>query len=76
MVSNLLIHKRLSKVRLILLIMSISPISDDINEDVLLEFLAIGHCNFHALVEDIRLICVYVNDRGIYGFGNFSAVKR
>lgn len=57
----LFIHDRLSEIRLILLVVTVSSISNDVNEDIFLEFLSILNCNFHALVQDIGLITIYVD---------------
>lgn len=75
MVFDCLIHKWLGKGRLILLVMSISPVTYDINEDVFLELLPIGDCNFHAFIEDVRLISIDMDYGGINSFSDLSAVE-
>jgi len=76
MVFDLLVHKRLGESRLILFIVSISSIPHNINKNVFVELLAVGYCNFHALVKDIRLISIHMNNGCINCLGSFSAVKR
>jgi hypothetical protein len=73
---DLLIHKRLGEVGLILLIVSISPIAHNINENVFLELLSVGYCYLHALIKDIRLVSIYMYHGCIYCFGDFCAVER
>lgn len=74
MVFNLFIHDRLCEVRLVLLVVAISPVSDDIDEDVFLEFLSILNCDLHAFVQNIGLITIYVNYWSIDCLSHLSAV--
>ena len=76
MVLYLLVHEGLSEGGLILLIVPVSSVADDIDEDVFLELLAIGNSDFHTLVEDIRLVSVDVDYGRIHSLSNLSAVKR
>ena len=71
-----LIHEWLRENRLILLIVSISPVSDNINEDVFIELLPVSHGNLHALVKDIRHVSVDMNHWSVDSFSHLSAVKR
>jgi hypothetical protein len=52
----------------------VSSIADDIDKDVLLESLAVLHCDLHALVKNIGFISVYVDDWCIYCLGDLCAV--
>ena len=54
--------------------MSILPVANQVNEDILVEFLSIAHRNFHASVQYIRLISVHMEDRGLYHLRNFGTV--
>lgn len=74
MIFDFFIEQRLSESRLILLIMSISSKANNINEDVLLKFLSVGNCNFHAFVKNVRDISVDVNDGSIDCLGNLCTV--
>jgi hypothetical protein len=75
-VLNLFIHERLCEVWLILLVMAVSPVANNINEDVLLELLSVLNCDLHALVKDVRLITIHMDHWSIDCLGNFSAVIR
>lgn len=75
-VLDLFVHQRLGKVGLVLLVVPVSPVAHDIDEDVLLEFLAVVHCYLHTLVEDVRLISVDVNYGRINCLRHFGAVVR
>lgn len=76
MVFYLLVHQRLGKGRLILFIMPMSSVTYNVNEDVFLELLAIGYCNFHAFIQDIRLVSIYMDYRGINSLCDLCAVER
>lgn len=76
MVLNLFIHNRLCKIRLILLIMAVPSVPNNIDEDVLLEFLSVLHRNLHALVQNVRLVSIHVDHRSISCFGDLGAVVR
>ncbi len=65
MIFNLIVHDRLCEIWLILLVVAISPKSDNVDEDILLEFLSILNCDLHAFVQNIRLITIYVNNWSI-----------
>lgn len=75
MVFNFFIHFWLSKEGLILLIMAKSSITDNINEDIFFEFLSVLHCDFHASVQNIRLIGIYVDNGCPNDFGYFCTIK-
>lgn len=64
-VRDFLVHHRLGKGRLILLIMPVSSVTDDIDKDVLVEFLSVPQCHLQYLVDELRLVCVYVDDGGL-----------
>jgi hypothetical protein len=70
-----LIHFWLSKTWLILLIMSPSSISNNIDKNILFEFLSISYSNFHALIKNIWLITIHMNNWNINCFGNFSTIE-
>lgn len=74
-VFDLLIHQRLSKGRLILFIMSISSVSNNIDKDVLLEFLTISDCYPHTLIKNVRLVSIYMDHGGINCLSNLSAIE-
>jgi len=57
-----------------LFVMSISSVTDNIDEDVLLEFLTISYCYPHTLIKNVRLISVDMDYRGIDCLSNLSAV--
>ena len=71
---DFLVNFGLSESGLILLIVTVSSVPYNINEDIFVEFLTVGDCNLHDFVENVRNICVYVNDWGINCFCNLCAV--
>lgn len=71
---DLFVHERLCEGGLILFVMAISSISDNIDEDIFLEALPVLHCDFHALIEDVWLIGVDVDDWCIDRLCHLSAV--
>ena len=74
MVLNFLVHFGLCEEGLVLLVVPKSSVSDDIDENVFLEFLFISDCDLHASVKQVRLVCIYVNYRRTDDFGNLGAV--
>lgn len=54
--------------------MTISSVPNDINENVLLELLAVVHSQGDHLVHQLRLVTVDVDDRGLDRLGNVGAV--
>ena len=70
-----LIHHRLSKSRLILLVMTVSTIPDDIDENVLMELLAVFKGNMYGFVHELGLVGIYVNDRSLNRPSNVSTIK-
>jgi hypothetical protein len=75
MVLDGLVQQRLGEGRLILFVVAISPVADQVDEDVLFELLAVGNSDLHALVEDVRSISVDVDDRSIDCLGDLGAVE-
>ena len=63
-------------IRLVLLAVSVPTVSNDVDENVLFEFLFVGNCHLHASVQQVRLIGVYVNYRCPDDLSNLCAVKR
>lgn len=51
LVFDFLIHERLSEVRLILFIMAMSPVPNDIDEEIFFEFGPIRNCYLNALID-------------------------
>lgn len=60
---------------LILLVMAISPISNNIDKYILFEFLTISNCKFNNPIDKFWLICVDMNDGSLNRFCNVCAVK-
>lgn len=58
-----------------MLIVTVSPITDDVDEDVFVELLAILEGDVHGFVDELGLVGVYVDDGGLDGFGHVSAVE-
>lgn len=73
---DLFIHDGLGEERLILLIVTKSSVSDDINEDILLEFLSVLNGNLHTVIKQVWLISIDVDDWGSDNFSNFSTIER
>jgi hypothetical protein len=69
------IHMRLSKFRFIKLIMAVSTITNNINENILVELLSVFHCEFAYSVDSFWIISIYMNNWGIKCFSNITAVK-
>lgn len=59
-----------------MLVVPVSPVPHDIDEDVLLEFLSILDSDLHAFVQNIGFITVDMDDWSIDCFGDFRAVVR
>ena len=76
MIFDLIVHQRLSENRLILLIVSISSVSNNINKDIFVKFLTISHSDLDDLVQNVRSVSVYMDNRGIYCFSYLCAVVR
>jgi hypothetical protein len=76
MVLDLFVHFRLGKERLVLLIVTISSIANDVNENVLLELLLIGDGNLHTAIQKIWLISVDMDYRGPDGLGYLCTIVR
>lgn len=55
--------------------MSVSPISDYIDKNIFFKLLAISDCHFNHLVDQLRLICIDMNDGCLDGFSHVCAVK-
>lgn len=73
--SDGLVHHRLGEGRLVLLIMSVSPVADNIDKNILSEFLAIVHSQFDRLVDEFGLIGVHMNNGSLDGLSHTSAVQ-
>lgn len=70
-----LIHHGLSEGRLILLVMSVSPVPYNVNKDILMELLSVLDSYVHGFMDKLWLVSIYVNDWGLNWFGNVSAIK-
>jgi hypothetical protein len=73
---DILIHDGLSEVGLVLLVVPISPVSDNVNEKILMEPLSEFKSDLHTLVHNVRLVSVDVDYWGVDYLGNFGAVIR
>ena len=71
---NFLIDFWLSECGLILLVVTVSSVSNYIDEDVFVEFLTICYCDLHDSVENVRNISVYVDYWGIDCFCYLCAI--
>lgn len=58
-----------------MLIVPISPIPDNINEDVLGESLPVLHCNLHNLADNLWLIGIHVDNGGLNSLGDICAIE-
>ena len=76
MVFDFLINLRLSESGLILLIVSVSTITDDVDKDIFVELLAICDCNLHAFIQDVRNISIYMDYWSIDCLCDLCAVER
>jgi hypothetical protein len=72
---DLLIHQRLGKQGLIQLIVSIFPVSDNINNHIFSELLSVLQTHPDDLVHHDWIIGVHVENGRHYRFSNFSAVE-
>ena len=72
---NLAVHRGLCKCRLVLFIVSVPPVPDKVNENILFEDLSILHCHFENSIHQIRFISVHMYYRSSHGFGQISAVE-
>ena len=70
-----LIHHRLSKGGLILLIVTVSSVSDYINKNIFLELLSIINSKLDDLVDLLRIISVHMNDRSLDCFCHICAIE-
>jgi hypothetical protein len=74
--TNLLVHVRLSEFRLIKLVMSISAITNNINQNILMEPLSVFNCEFAYSVDSFWIICVDMDNWGIKCLSDITAVER
>lgn len=58
----LLVHLGLCEKGLVLLVVSESSVTDDIDENVLFELLSVLYSNLHATVQKVRFISIDMND--------------
>lgn len=68
------VHQGLSEERLVELVVAKPSVADYIDEDVLVEFVAVFVGDLHALVQQIGLVCVHVEDWSAHHLGNLRAV--
>jgi len=74
--ANFLIHMRLSEFRFVKLIMTVSTITNNINENIFMELLSVFYWEFANSVDSFWIISIYMNNRGIKCFSYITAVKR
>ena len=55
-----LVHRRLGKTGLITLVVTVFAVSQQINENVLVELEAIGHGQFHGMHHGFYVVCIHV----------------
>jgi len=70
------IHMRLREFRLVKLIVAVSTIANNINENILLELLSVFDCEFADSVDRLWIISIYMNNWCIKCFSYVTAVKR
>ena len=76
MVFDLFIHERLRESWLILLVVSITSKTYNVDEYILVELLSVGDCDSHAFVKNIRNIAVDVDDWSIDRLSDLGAIVR
>ena len=74
--ANLLIHVWLSEFRLVKLVVSITTITNNVNENILVESLSVFDCEFAHSVDGFWIISVDMNDWGIECLSDITAVER
>jgi len=74
--ANLFIHVRLSEFRFVKLVMSITTITNNINENILMKSLSVFYCEFAYSVDRFWIISIDMNNWGIKCFSNITAVER
>ena len=67
---------RLREFRLVKLIVAVSTIANNINENILLELLSVFDCEFADSVDRLWIISIYMNNWCIKCFSYVTAVKR
>lgn len=72
---NLTIHHWLGKYWLIQLIVTISTISNYINENILVEFLPVFECHMHCFMNKLWFVCIYMNHWCLNGFCDISTIQ-
>lgn len=73
--ANLLVHVRLSEFRLVKLVVSITTITNNVNENILVESLSVFDCEFAHSVDGFWIISVDMNDWGIECLSDITAVE-
>src|SRR6267154_389335 len=71
---NRLIHPRLSEMRLISLIMTITTVADDIDNDVTFILRAIVSCKLADKVDSFNIVTIDMEDWRVYGLRNVGGV--
>ena len=70
-----LVHHRLGESRLILLIMAKPSVTNNVNEDVAFKLLSELERHSNSSINQLRLICIYVNDGGLDWFGHICTIE-
>lgn len=73
---NNLVHHGLSETWLIEFVVSVLSVSDDIDDNILLEFLSVLEGQFEDLVNKFWSISVNVEDWSLNGFSQISTIER
>src|SRR5690606_424291 len=76
LIGNLLVHKRLSETRLISFVVTVLPVTDNVNNHILLE----GGTPFRSQLTDegktFDIVSIYVENRRIDGLRDIGTVGR
>ena len=71
-----LVHRWLGKTGLITLVVSVFAVSQQIDENVLVELEAIGHGQFYGMHHGFYIVCIHVQYRAKGYFGHVGAIGR
>ncbi len=73
---NEVVHQRLGHRRVVALIVSAATVADEVDDDVVLEFLAVSNCELRHAHDGLGVIAIDVEDRCLNGLGNVGRVER
>ena len=76
MLVDLLVHERLGVARVVAFVVTVQPVADEVDDDVLVELLAEGDSEPADAHTGLRVVAVHVEDRRLHHLRDIGRVHR